>query len=89
MKVTILGRSIDRRTGTYKKSGKEWAGYFVTIGYERSDTAGLSAREILYTDEMMKANVGYIPSPGDECECQVGFSGFVESLRPIENKGAK
>ena len=43
MQVTILGRTIDRKAGTGKKSGKDFSGYFVTFGYEKADIVGLES----------------------------------------------
>lgn len=89
MKVTVLGRSLQRKEGVGKKSGKSYAGYFVTLGYENPEVIGYSTKDMLYTDDIMRANNGYLPKPGDKCECTVGFNGFIESLEPIVDESKK
>ena len=87
MKVAIIGITKEKQTGTGKKSGKPYSGYFGTFGYERDQINGYEAKTMLYTDEMISKNMGYIPAPGDTCEVSVTFSGFVEHLRPVVEKG--
>ena len=84
MQVQIVGITKEKKVGKSKKSGKAFSGYFVVFGYERNDMHGLETKTMLYTDEMIARNNGYVPAPGEICEASLTFGGFVENLTPAE-----
>ena len=83
MTVAIIGITKQKQTGKSKKTDKPYSGYFVTFGYKRDTVNGYETKTMLYTEDMEKKNMGYIPSPGDECEISLGWNGFVEHLAPV------
>ena len=83
MQVKIIGITKERRSGISKKNNKPFSGFFVVFGYHRQDMNGYETRTMLYTDDMICKNDGYVPNVGDECEAVVTFGGFVENLCPI------
>ena len=84
MQVQIVGISKERKSGKSKKTGNPFSGFFVVFGYERADMNGLETKTMLYTEDMIARNNGYIPSVGDICDAHITFSGFVENLTPAE-----
>ena len=84
MQVQIVGITKEKKVGKSKRTGNPFSGFFVVFGYERTDMNGLETKTMLYTDEMIARNSGYVPAPGDICEAHLTFGGFVENLTPVQ-----
>lgn len=79
MVAKILGIT-GRKTGTGKKSGKPYDGYFVYFSHKDMNVTGDMAESFMYS-EQMRTESNYLPAPGDTVEIVYGRFGVIESVR--------